>query len=199
MKPMEHYKNAVMHRVEDKKRARKRALRRTLAVCLPLCLCLSIAVVAGISHRDFLVSEDGADGMGNAAEGTAAATVSCGDTVTVIENAEAVYEAIVSLYDTRVTVADGNGSDTENHDVPESYYGNGALADSSAENVSDNGSDREDGEAPASSAPYYLRFHREDGLHEFCLTDNVLTDLASGESLLLTEEQVQALINGEAP
>lgn len=183
MKPIEAYKDAVMQRVEDKKRARKRAMRRTLAVCLPLCLCLGILGAVAFD-RDRFIGEDHVPELNGADRPNAA--VWQGDTVVaVMDDADAVYTAILALYD-----ADGNltGNSCGGVDDPT----DGADAESFTEEPKDNSSTN-------GNAPYYLRFIRPDGEHVFLLQNNMLTDLTDSRLICVTEEQAQALISGNAP
>ena len=188
MKPMDHYKAAVMHRVEEKRAARKRAVRRTLAVCLPLCLCLSLVGAVALP-RLMTIGEDHAPELNDGAltTGHPGATVLHGNTVVaVINDADAVYNAISALYTINESASEeltgGTGEITDGGEDAESYY----------DSLGDNGTLQE-------STPYYLSFPHSDGTHVFMLQDGMLTDLISGDSVYLTEEQATALMNGETP
>ena len=186
MKPLEVYKDAVMNRVEDKKRARKRAVRRTLAVCLPLCLCLGIVGATVLPHA-LRIGEDYASGTnGDAFVEYPDATVWQGNTViAVMDDADAAYATILALYE-----SDGNLTGNSYGGVND--LTDGADVESFSEAPSDSGSEN-------GSAPYYLHFTRPEGERVFRLQNNVLTDLTSGSTVFITEEQAQALIQGKTP
>ncbi len=185
MKPIEQYKDAVMRRAEEKRIARKRAVRRTLAVCLPLCFCLGI-IGATALPRVLQIGEDRLPEMNNGmCIETSDAAVICGNSTIAIDDAEAVYDAILALYDT-----DGNFTGNSYGSVDD--LTDGADEESFSEDLRENGSLN-------GNAPYYLYFTRPEGTHAFLLQGSMLTDLDSGERVIVTEDQAQALINGEAP
>ena len=188
MKSIEYYKDAVMHRAEEKRTARKRAMRRTLAACLPLCLCLGI-IGTVIVPRALHISQDSASGsVGNNSTKMPDAAVRYGDTVITIDDAETVYSAILSLYETSPTVAGG---------TPENLTFGGS--DDGADGSADAESALEDNYSNGGSAQCYLYFRRPDGPHVFLLQNDVLTDLANGKNISVTAEQAQALMRGETP
>lgn len=173
MKDLQQYKDAVLKRAEEKRREQQRARRRTLALCVPLCVC---AVIVGlfVFPPTFPVSEDSvAPEIGD--------TDIVGGTQTEItpKDPDGMYNALMALflYDTEY------GGVTDNGWIDESYF--------------------EDSEAPedglAESTAYSLRFERENGVHEFRLEGNELTDLVSGNTITLTDDQVNALLNGDTP
>ena len=182
MKSIDVYKDAVMRRAEDKRRARERAVRRTLAVCLPLCLCLGI-----VGATTLPIGEDHAPDMnGGLCIETSDATVRHGDTViAVMDDADAVYNAILALYQ-----PDGNLTGNSYGGVDD--LTDGADAESFPEAPSDSGSEN-------GSAAYYLHFPRSEGERVFLLQNLMLTDLTSGSTVFITEEQAQALVQGGTP
>ncbi len=144
-----------------------------LAFGVPLCLCVIIVGLFAFPPT-FPVSEDGvAPEIGD--------TDIVGGTQTDIipKDPDGMYNALITLFLYNVEY----GDDTDNGCYNESYY--------------------QDSEAPedglAESATYSLRFERENGVHEFRLEGNELTDLVSGNTITLTDRQVADLLNGDTP
>ncbi|MBE6763764.1 MAG: hypothetical protein E7553_05345 [Ruminococcaceae bacterium] len=190
MKPIDGYKEAVMRRVEDKKAAQKAMTRRVVAVCLPLFLCTVLLGLTALSHN-FPLSEDTVPPTTgdtfDESEGTPDAAVYRNGITYPVEDADAFYEAVLSLFDTNITGADAPGS-------PE----NGSVG-----GVSDYGSSSEsyyedDGGLSEEAGPCTLIFRRPDGVHEFFLQDGMLFDGNTRESVPVTAAQEYALRNGEA-
>ena len=181
-----------MHRAETKKAEKRKATRRLLAVCIPLCLCTVLLGLTALSHN-FRMSEDASppvtgDTCGEADEPSEAVIYRNGSYYPV-EDADAFYEAVLTLFETNITTADG--ADLENGSVggvpnggssPESFYEDG-----------------NDGSLNEKSDPCTLIFRRPDGDHEFVLKDGVLTDLNTKESISVTPDQEAALLNGDIP
>lgn len=187
MKPIDGYKEAVMHRVENKKNAQKAMTRRVVAVCLPLFLCTVLLGLTALSHNS-LISEDTVppttgDTLGES-EGTPDAAVYRNGIIYPVEDADAFYEAVLSLFDTNVTTADepengSIGSILDYGSGSESYY-------------------EDDGGLSEEAGPCTLIFRRPDGVHEFFLQDGMLFDGNTRESVPVTAAQEYALRNGEA-
>lgn len=202
MKPLDMYKDAVMRRAEKKRHERRTARKRLLAVCIPLCLCIGIAAAAALPHM-LPISSDGTaalhegNRMPSASDSLfAAVSVNNGQseqTVTDPAQLDTLYTAVKTLCElTDITVASGGDETSDYMDAP--LYGVGIPE------IAGDHTDGEDAEFAENSNQlgYRLCFY---GAHENSVTDdavytlqgNLLTDCSSGETQLLTTDQLHEL------
>ncbi len=187
MKSLDVYKDAVLKRAEEKRREQRRNRRRALAVCVPLFVCVGILGTTALRPL-WNVSEDMNGGASPEVTDGLSATVVCKDTTVVVDDAAALYEAVLGLYDS-VGGADGTTGDTGDlncspESVPDQEFGDLYY---------------ESDDEPSASPPCYLHFTDANSTHSFLLQDGMLTDLASGARVPVTNDQAYALINGAVP
>lgn len=185
MKPMQQYKDAVMCRVEEKKRERRRTQKRLLAVCVPLCLCLVVA--ASFVPPLFSANLDGAT------EGTPMieypdfvnASIVSSDGERTVTDPERLAELYGVLY-TLVTQTDNTSAS----------YGGLLIGDVTAPETAEDPTDGADEEVNQNGTVngWRICFETEDGVQAmFTLQGNRLYDALFDETQWLTEEQTEGL------
>ena len=165
MRTFEERKAEIFRRSEMKIKERKRIRRYIAALCVPLCLTLAVLSVAV-----FPALYSGNDKNMSAAEGT-----SVGNSLKSVvvkedkKEIERIYFALVSAFSSD-NDKNNNGTSTEDNAVTEENSLQSSIA--------------------RFSAVYKITFSTNEGIQKvYTLSDCVLTDNISGESVILSDIQ----------
>lgn len=194
MKSIDIYKDAVMRRVEEKQRERRKARKRLLAACVPLCLCIGIAAVTALPHMLPVSSDHAPENSDNTTCETLEATISHGSSAWTLSDANELYLTLQALYEPVADTAVPPDSD------PESILNDSSDAESIPDvtmgSVTDStspiyGNSVEESPEDGTVSGYCIRLSNDTS---FLLQGACLTDLASGETQLLTLEQLSMVM-----
>ncbi len=181
MKPMERYKDAVMHRAKQKEQDRRRARKRLIAVCVPLCVCLIITGAVALPEL-LPVGTDYAEGTSCE---NLEATVSHGSSSWILPDADTLFLTLQSLCEPAVggTLIPENATESVLNDGSDGNMTYGGAPETVGTTASD--------EHNENGSTYGYRITLSNGT-SYLLTDNCL--FADGECYRLTDDEWASLM-----